>query len=114
MGADGALFVSVWLTLSEALSPEGSVTVTLHEISSLRDAKLLSKVSVAEDPSEVPVVALVHVYDSVNVSLSASLAVTLHVSKLSLYDVVGDMLSEEIVGVVLEATAEAVSEVLAP
>ena len=114
MGADGALFVSVRLLLSEALSPDGSVTVTPHVISSLRDAKLLSKVSVAEDPNETPVVVLVHVYELVNVSLSASLAVTLHVSELSLYDVVGEILTEEMMGLVLEITTSAVSEILAP
>ena len=68
----------------EAVSPEVSLTVAAQEITSPRDALLLSKVRVEALPKEADVLSLVHWYAMLRLWLSASVATTAQVRLLSL------------------------------
>ena len=59
VGAEGSLLPKIMLVEEDALSPELSLTMTSHLISSPRDAKAESKVKVALLPKFVLFVTLI-------------------------------------------------------
>jgi hypothetical protein len=63
VGVLGALFSSVTFVEEETEAPEESVTVAVQEMTSFRDAMLLSNVRVEDVPKPTEVVSFIHTYE---------------------------------------------------
>ena len=114
VGESGARLPSVRLAVPETESPVGSVTVAAHEITSLLEAVLESKVNEEDVPSVDPCVSLLHTYVVVNVWLSASEEATTQLSVSLLYASDGVIEMESITGALLLTVTVAVSVAVAP
>ena len=94
---------TVLLLLS--LAPEVSVTVAVHIMVSLLEARAAVRVSVELLPNEVPEVMLVQAKLEVSESPSSSLALTEQVRVLSLFGAAGLMLTLLTAGAVLDTVS---------